>query len=309
MKALILGGGGFIGSHLVDQLLAGGHVVRVLDRLEERYRQTPRSVDYRLGEFGDTATLAEALQGVDVVYHLASTTVPGTSNLDPEADIAGNLVPTVRLLEQMVRLDVPRIVYLSSGGTVYGNPQHVPVAVGAPVNPLCSYGVVKLAAEHYLRMFQALYGLSPVILRASNPYGPRQGHLGVQGAIATFLDLMLEGEPIHVWGDGGQVRDYLYVRDLARLCVLVGESAATGTFNAGSGVGHSLNAVLDVIAETVGRRPTVDYTPARPLDVDTIVLDVDETATRFGWRAEVTLLDGMRMHWEWFRQCADRRRP
>jgi UDP-glucose 4-epimerase len=308
VKALILGGSGFIGSHLVDELLAGGHAVRVLDRVGERYRETPQGVDFRPGEYGDTAVLAEALQGIDVVYHLASTTVPSTSNLDPPADIIANLVPTVRLLEQMVDLGVPRIVYLSSGGTVYGNPEQVPVATGAPVKPQCSYGVVKVAAEHYLRMFQTLYGLAPVILRPSNPYGPRQGHLGVQGAIATFLDLMLRGEPIPVWGDGGQVRDYLYVRDLTRLCALVGASTVVGTFNAGSGTGYSLNAVLDVIADTVGERPTVHYSAARSLDVDTIVLDVVETAARFDWSAEVPLRDGIRTHWEWMAGRAEGRR-
>ena len=309
MKALVLGGGGFIGSHLVDDLLARDHTIRVLDRAEERYRQRPRSVDYRLGEYGDSAALAEALQGIDVVYHLASATVPSTSNLDPAADIASNLIPSVGLLEQMVRLGVPRIVYLSSGGTVYGNPERVPVAVGRPVNPLCSYGVVKVATEHYLHMFHELYGLSPLILRASNAYGPRQGHLGVQGAIATFLHRVLAGEPIQIWGDGHHVRDYLYVHDLARLCALAGESPAEGTFNAGSGIGYSLTAVLDIIAEVTGGLPDVRYGPSRSLDVEAVVLDVDETETRFSWRAEVGLREGIELHWEWMRHCADERRP
>ena len=214
MKALVLGGGGFLGSHLVDELLNRNHDVRVLDRAAEQHRATPRAVDYRLGDFADPAVTAEALQDVDTVYHLASTTVPSTSNLDPTADIRANLIPGVRLLEQLVRLDVPRIVFLSSGGTIYGNPKNVPVAVEHPANPRCSYGVVKIATEQYLHMFQELYGLSPTILRASNPYGPRQGRLGVQGAIATFLDRLIKTEPIRIWGDGSVVRDYLYVTDL-----------------------------------------------------------------------------------------------
>jgi len=289
--------------------LTRNHTIRVLDRAQERYRRSPRSVDYRLGEYGDSAVLAEALQGVDIVYHLASVTVPSTSNLDPPADIAANLIPSVRLLEQMVQLGVSRIVYLSSGGTVYGNPKQVPVAVGQPVNPLCSYGVVKVATEHYLHMFHELYCLSPLILRASNPYGPRQGHLDVQGAIATFLHRVIAGEPIQVWGDGHHVRDYLYVRDLARLCALVGDSPAVGTFNAGSGIGYSLNAVLDVIAEVTGELPDVRYGPSRSLDVDAVVLDVSETETRFDWRAEVGLREGVSLLWEWMGQCADLRRP
>jgi Nucleoside-diphosphate-sugar epimerases len=302
MKALVLGGGGFLGSHLVDELLNRDHDVRVLDRATEQYRTTPNEVDYRLGDFADPAVVAEALQDIDTVYHLASATVPSTSNLDPAADITANLVPGVRLLEQLVRLDVRRIVFLSSGGTVYGNPKQVPVAVEHPVSPLCSYGVVKLATEHYLHMFQELYGLSPTILRASNPYGPRQGHLGVQGAIATFLDRLFKGEPIRIWGDGRVVRDYLYVTDLARLCVLAGESANEGTYNAGSGIGYSLNAVLEAVEEVTGKHAEVRFGASRSLDVDRIVLDISVTESVFGWRPDVDLRDGIALHWAWVRQ-------
>lgn len=303
MKALVLGGGGFIGSHLVDELLRRGHKVRVLDRARERYRLTPGEVDYRLGDYGDSALVAEALQGVDTVYHLASATVPSTSNLDPGADVATNLIPSVRLFEQMVRLGVRRIIFLSSGGTVYGNPTHVPVAVTYPANPLCSYGVVKVATEHYLRMFQELHDMLPTILRASNPYGPRQGHLGVQGAIATFLDRLRVGEPVQVWGDGSVVRDYIYVSDLASLCVLAGESTMPGTYNAGSGMGCSLNDVLGVIAEVTGEQPEMHFAPSRALDVGRIVLDTSLTEAVFGWQPQVGLRDGIAKHWAWMRSC------
>lgn len=302
MRALVLGGGGFIGSHLVDELLRSSHDVRVLDTAADRYRQPPHAVEYRLGDYANAAVLAEALQDVDTVYHLASVTVPNTSNLDPSADITANLVPSVRLFEQMVRLDVSRVVFLSSGGTVYGNPAHIPVAVDHPVQPLCSYGVVKVATEHYLNMFHQLHGLSPLILRASNPYGPRQGHLGVQGVIATFLHRVLEGEPIQIWGDGHVVRDYVYVRDLARLCVLAGESHVEGTYNAGSGVGYSLNDVVEVVAEVTGLRPEVRYGPSRPIDVERIVLESSQTEIAFHWRPEIALRDGIALHWSWMRQ-------
>ena len=306
MRALVLGGGGFIGSHLVDELVLRHDEVRVLDRTLERHRQTPPVVDYRLGDYGDVAALAEALQDVDVVFHLASETVPSTSNLDPEADIAVNLIPTVRLLEQMVKIGVPRIVFLSSGGTVYGNTGSAAVPVGHPLQPLCSYGIVKVAIEHYVRMFHQLHGLSAVILRASNPYGPRQGHLGVQGAIATFLDRTLREQPIHVWGDGHHVRDYIYISDLARLCVLAGDSGLEGTYNAGGGVGHSVNQVLRVIADTTGRQPDVRYGPARALDVDGIVLDVTDTEAHFDWSPTVDLDEGVALHWEWVQRCSIR---
>ena len=302
MKALVLGGGGFLGSHLVDELLNRSHDVRVLDRAAEQYRTTPNAVDYRVGDFADPAVVAEALQDIDTVYHLASATVPSTSNLDPAADITANLITGVRLFEQLVRLDVRRIVFLSSGGTVYGNPKQVPVAVDHPVGPLCSYGVVKLATEHYLGMFQELYGLSPTILRASNPYGPRQGHLGVQGAIGSFLHRLLRGEPIRIWGDGSVVRDYVYVTDLARLCVLAGESTNEGTYHAGSGIGYSLHVVLETVKEVTGKHSEVRFEASRPLDVDSIVLDISATQSVFGWQPEVNLRDGIALHWAWLKQ-------
>ena len=176
MRALVLGGSGFIGSHLVDALLADGQRVRVFDRQPDRFRDALTGVDYRFGSLADVSDVAEALAGVDVVFHLVSTSVPSTSNLDPVADIEGNLVTAVQLLDQMTRLDVRRIVFLSSGGTVYGNPGTSPVTETDPLRPICSYGVVKVAIENYLFMYQDLHGIEPVILRPSNPIGPRQGH-------------------------------------------------------------------------------------------------------------------------------------
>lgn len=267
MRALVLGGNGFIGSHLVDLLLQRGHRVRVFDRSPNRYQAPYPDVDYRLGQFGDSAEIAEALQDIDVVFHLISTSVPSTSNLDPIADISGNLVATVQLLQQMGKLGIKRIVYLSSGGTVYGNPTIEPVPETHPLNPICSYGVVKIAIETYLSMFQQLYGLVPTVLRASNPFGPRQGHIGVQGVIPTFLTHLAKGDSLQIWGDGSVVRDYIYIADLVELAALAGESTAIGVFNAGSGSGYSLNEIIRVIGQISGRMVPVDYLPGRAFDV------------------------------------------
>jgi len=207
MRILVLGGNGFIGSHLVEALGARGHRLRVFDRCANPYGPPHADVDYRFGSFSDSAAVAEALHDVDVVYHLVSTSVPSTSNLDAIADIQTNLLTTVQLLQQMVRLNVRRIVFLSSGGTVYGNPMCDPVPESHPLHPICSYGVVKVAVEHYLGMFQHLHGIQPVVLRPSNPFGPRQGHLGVQGVIPTFLKRLADGERIQIWGDGSVVRN------------------------------------------------------------------------------------------------------
>lgn len=299
MRALVLGGNGFIGSHLVDALLADGHRVRVFDRQPDRFRQPLSDVDYRFGSLGDGPSVAEAIAGTDVVFHLASTSVPSTSNLDPVADLQGNLVPTVQLLDQMTRLGVRRLVFLSSGGTVYGNPTVSPVRETHPLRPICSYGVVKVAIENYLFMYQDLYGLEPVVLRPSNPVGPRQGHINVQGVIPTFLRRLLDGDPIEVWGDGTIVRDYVDIADLATLCVRAGSSDAVGVFNAGSGVGTSINDVISIIELVTDRRPSVTYQPGRSFDVQKVVLDSDLARRTFGWSPAIALEESVRRSWSW----------
>jgi UDP-glucose 4-epimerase len=299
MRALVLGGSGFIGSHLVDALRADGHRVRIFDRQPDRFRDELKGVDYRYGSLGDVADVAEALAGIDVVFHLVSTSVPSTSNLDPVADVQGNLVPAIQLLDQMRRLDVRRIVFLSSGGTVYGNPTTSPVTEAHSMNPICSYGVVKVAIENYLFMYRDLYGIEPIVVRPSNPVGPRQGHLGVQGVVPTFLRRLLDGDPITVWGDGTVVRDYIDISDLALLCARAGGSDAVGVFNAGSGVGTSIRDVLSIIESVTGRQAEVEYQPARQFDVQSIVLDNGLARRTFGWSPTVPLDESIRRLWSW----------
>jgi len=299
MRVLVLGGGGFIGSHLVDDLLAAGHKVRVYDRSADLYRSPFANVDYRFGDFSDSPSLAEALEGVEVVYHLISTTVPSTSNLDPVNDIQGNLINTVRLLQLMIHKNIRRIVYLSSGGTVYGIPKSVPIPESHPLRPICSYGVVKVAIENYLVMFHHLHGLEYVVLRASNPYGERQGHSGVQGVIGTFIEKLLAGESIEIWGDGSVVRDFIYVGDLVALCVLAGEKNVSGIYNAGSGVGYSINDVVGILSAVTGMRIAPDYKVGRGYDVSKITLDISGTKSMFDWLPLVGLENGIESTWRW----------
>jgi len=305
MNALVLGGNGFIGSHLVDSLIEAGHKVRVFDRFQERYRQPLADVDYVTGQLSDAISLAEALVDIDVVYHLVSTTVPSTSNMDPATDVRDNLLSTLVLLDQMLKVGVKRIVYLSSGGTVYGNPRSLPIAEDHPLNPICSYGIVKVAIENYLFMYQQLHGLKPIVLRPSNPFGPRQGHVGVQGLIATFLGKVKHGEPLHVWGDGSIVRDYFFVTDLAQLSVVAGESDVCGVFNVGYGSGTSVNQIIEAITEVTGIMPQVCYGPARSFDVHEVVLDIAKCRNTFNWEPKTALLEGIRAHWQWFGTIKD----
>jgi len=301
MKVLVLGGNGFIGSHVVDHLLAAGHKVRVFDRSPERYRDPLKQVEYRLGRFDDTFQVAEALDGVDVVCHLISSTVPGTSNLDPVVDVESNLVNTLKLLEQMRKKGLHRILYLSSGGAVYGNPVAMPIDENHPLNPISSYGVVKVSIEKYLNMYQQVYGFEPIILRPSNPYGSRQGHVGVQGLIGTLLAKAMAGETMEIWGDGSIVRDYMYVGDLACLCVKAFEGDVCGVFNAGSGEGHSINDIIAIIRDLTDTALDVRYSAGRSFDVKEVVLDIQRASRQFGWQSEMPILKGIRDQFMWLR--------
>lgn len=301
MRVLVLGGNGFIGSHILDALIQKGHKVRVFSRTQETYRLPLPEVEYIIGSFSDSPLLAEALEGVDAVFHLISSTVPSTSNIDPVGDIESNLINTVRLLQIMVKQDVKRIIYLSSGGTVYGIPEIVPIPENHPLKPICSYGVVKIAIENYLFMFQSLYGIKPTILRVSNPFGERQGHKGVQGVIGTFLYKAMVKEPIVIWGDGSIVRDFIYVNDLANLCARVLEIDTCGIFNVGSGDGISINKIIECIEDISGTKLTVNYKPHRSFDIPQVVLDISNTRNNFNWGPTTHFQQGVKKTWDWLK--------
>lgn len=305
MNVLVIGGTGFIGSHVVDHLVAAGCNVRVFDQAQEKFRTPLQNVEYVLGSFDDSSLLAESLQGIDMVYHLISTTVPSTSNLDPEFDIQTNLINTLHLLDLMRKNEIYRIVYLSSGGAVYGNAQHSPVKEDHQLNPICSYGIVKVAIENYLYMYQHLYDFRPVIIRPSNPYGPRQGHAGTQGLIGTFLNKILNHQTLEVWGDGSVVRDYVFIGDLANLCAAVAFSDAVGVFNAGSGVGHSINDVLNILNAIVDEDIVKKYKGARSFDVEHIVLDISRATECFDWKPEIKLEKGVSEYLKWIKSNKD----
>lgn len=301
LRVLVIGGCGFIGSHVVDRMLARGLRVRVLDRRPEAFRPPLDGVEYVPGDLADGSQLYEVLNGMDAVVHLASTTVPSTSNLDPIADINGNLVATVRLLHIMRETGPRKLVYLSSGGTVYGVPKNDQVTEDHPLHPISSYGIVKVAIENYLHMENQLHGLQYMTLRASNPYGPRQGHAGIQGIIGTHLWRIAGNEPIEIWGDGSVVRDFIHVTDLAELCTQAVESNAVGCFNAGSGSGTSITEIVEHVRKAVAREVEIIYKPGRSYDVPRIVLDINKAKKELNWAPRIALPEGIADTWNWIR--------
>jgi UDP-glucose 4-epimerase len=305
LNSLVLGGNGFIGGHLVRALLAEGNAVRIYDRNPNRFGAVPREAEYVEGELGNHGLIEKAVEDVEVVFHFVSTTLPKTSNDDPVFDVRSNLVDTLQLLETCVEAGVRKVVFASSGGTVYGPPQTIPISENHPTNPITSYGIVKLAVEKYLGLFEHLHRLDYAALRISNPYGPYQNPGGQQGVVPVFLHRLRTGHPVIIWGDGSVVRDYLYVSDLIEALKLAAEAETPQkVFNVGSGRGTSLNELVATIAEVTGERPAVQYLPGRALDVPANVLDVARARKELDWSPSIDLVEGVERTWGWIRALA-----
>ena len=297
MKIAVLGGGGFIGSAIVDRLLADGHCIRVFERPRiAPYRSfgAQEKVEWTHGDFMSQHDVRNAVRGVDAVMHLVSTTLPKSSNEDPIFDVQSNLVASIQLLRLMVEEHVGKIVFISSGGTVYGRPRYLPMDELHPTEPQVSYGITKLAIEKYLSMFHRLHGLKPVILRVANPYGMRQRVDTAQGAVAVFLDQALRGQPVEIWWDGSVERDYIHVSDVAEAFAraLTYEGAGQ-VFNVATGQGTSLNELLRIIEAVTGVHVKVSCKPGRPFDVPVSILDNRRAREELGWSPAIGLREGI----------------
>lgn len=303
-RCLVLGGRGFIGSHLVSALLKRGYFVRCFDRpniqpVNDTHWQNSRFELFE-GDLVSEADVAGALEGCDSCFHLVSTTLPKSSNADPVFDVESNILGTIRLLAQATRSGLKKIVFVSSGGTVYGVPDKIPILETHATDPVCSYGISKLAIEKYLHLFHVLHGLDYTVLRLANPFGEGQRVHASQGAVAVFLDKVLRGEPVEIWGDGSVVRDYIYIGDVVNALVAALErTTEQRLFNIGSGCGHTLNKLLQLIENVTGRLADRHYLPGRQFDVPANVLNIERAGKFLDWSPKVSLENGIRKFSDW----------
>lgn len=304
MRTLILGGSGFIGANFVDLLLDRGLYVVSYDR-DPPVVALGGVKEYALGDISDSDKISAVIVRHDIthVVHLVSTTLPSTSNLDIEFDIQSNLVSVIKILDLCVNHKIKKILYMSSGGTVYGITGEEPVDEFHATNPICSYGIVKLAIEKYLQLYHRLYGLQYSIVRAANPYGIGQRAKNGQGIIAAFVDRLLRDDPLTVWGDGTVTRDYIDVRDLVNLCELALKSELSDVYNAGSGVGVSVRQLIQNLFDCVGKSTDVNYLPARSVDVPTIVLNCDKAKSALAWTPNTPMAQGLADYVEWYKSA------
>lgn len=303
MKVVIFGGGGFIGSAIADRLLLDGHTLRIFERPRvEPYRTflDSEKVEWLTGDLLSQHDVSEAIEGMDAVVHLVSSTLPKSSNDDPIYDVQSNLVATLQMLNVMVQKKVMRIVFISSGGTVYGSPTYLPIDEKHPTDPHVSYGITKLAIEKYLLMYERMHGIKATILRVANPFGERQRIETAQGAVGVFLHKALSGQAIEIWGDGSVTRDYIYISDVAdAFARALSYKGKENVFNISSGQGKTINELIDIIEHTVGCPVVRRYLPARPFDVPVSVLSNELAKREFGWSPEVDLRSGISKTAKW----------
>ena len=307
-KTLILGAAGFIGTNLSRRLLEKGKRLLLFDRPGVSFApflqraQEDKAAQILSGSFSSLAKekteeeiRALRLSEAETVYHLISTTCPSNSNRDVAGEMEENLIATIRFLDACAKAGVKKVVFLSSGGTVYGREHTGICREEEEAFPITSYGVQKLAIEKILYLYREMYGLAYRILRLSNPHGPWQTPNGVQGAVTTFTYRALTGTPIEVYGDGSVVRDYIYIDDAVRGILNIAEGQGRSRlYNLGCGEGNTLLDVIEAIEEVLGKKPEVRFLPGRPVDVPVNVLDVSRYEADFGPLSPLPLAEGIR---------------
>jgi UDP-glucose 4-epimerase len=297
LRALVTGGAGFIGSHVVEALLARGDVVTILDDLSDGKRENvPDGARLVEGDIRDPAAIfAEAKP--EVCFHLAAQKDVRVSVARPDHDADVNILGTVRVLEAARELGA-QVVFSSTGGAIYGECEE-PAREDKKREPLAPYGTSKLAGEEYLAMYNRLHGSRHVSLRYGNVYGPRQDPHGEAGVVAIFFNRLIDGETPTIFGDGKQTRDYIYVGDVVR-ATLASQAVDGGVYNVGTGRETSVVELLDLCVRVAGKDVEPEFEPARPGELQRSVLDPGRAVDELGWRPERSLEEGLRETWEWF---------
>ncbi|MCX7877906.1 MAG: NAD-dependent epimerase/dehydratase family protein [Ignavibacteria bacterium] len=287
-KCIIYGGAGFIGSYIAEVLLKNNISVTIFDKKncsKKNINHIFDNITFVEGDFNNKIDIYESSQGHDYVVHLVSSTLPADSNLNPSYDIESNLLSSLNLFDCCVKHKIKKIIFISSGGTVYGNSVKIPIKETHPTNPLTSYGIIKLTIEKYLGLYNHLYGLDYKILRFANPFGPRQNPKLNQGLIAHMLYRIKNRQPLEIWGDGKNIRDYFSVKDAARAVRLaIEDKSPNRIYNIGSGKGLSVNQVILKFRQILNLNFRVKYVPSRKFDVKRNVLDISLARKCLKWK-------------------------
>lgn len=298
-RCLVLGGNGFIGSHLVDALAAQGHTVRAFGRFggdgQVRYASGD-AVEMYQGDFLNMGDIAAALEGIEYVFHFISTTTPATAENDPLIDVETNIHASIELFQLCAAKGVKRVIFASTGGAIYGLSDHTPCSEDDMPLPVSPYAIGKLTIEHYLRYFSVKHGLDSVILRISNPYGERQPLHRKQGVIPIFLQSIATNQPLTIMGDGSMVRDYIYVGDVANMVAgMFDHPAKHQVYNIGSGEGVSVSQLVEAVQQVSGKQAELVNVPVPSTFVSKVVLDTSRFSNEFSLKPQTDLASGLKL--------------
>ena len=301
---LVTGAAGFIGSHLVDRLLLDGHTVTGIDNLSSgKLDSLPKDFDLREMDIRDL-DVRHVISEInpDLIFHLAAQISVTVSTRQPQFDAEVNIGGALNIIEGIRALEDKdkKFIYITSGGTVYGEPEVIPVDEFTAAKPLSPYGASKLAVETYLPIYEKLAALDYTIIRLANVYGPRQDPHGEAGVVAIFTQAMLGGRSPNIFGDGSDKRDYVFVGDVVEAIVMASESERSGPFNVGTGIGTSTSKIFEIIARHCGYTNKPMHGPRRVGDIARISLDVSRAWKELGWRPNILLEDGLRTTVKWF---------
>lgn len=300
MNIILIGAAGFIGTNLIIELAKDSNNQITAVDCDRLFFETLENLNIpNLKTVVTPLTFDESfekiVEGHDIVYHLVSTTVPTTSNQHIAEELKSNAVFSANLFEACVKQNIKKVVFISSGGTVYGKEAKCPLNEKTPTNPITSYGVQKVTIEKLLYLYNYMYGLDYRIIRLANPYGPYQRPNGVLGAITTFTYKALQGEEIIVYGDGSVVRDFIYIDDAVRaIQKIVNGSDRYHTFNLGCGYGTSIKKALETVETALNLKLNVRYTAARKVDVPVNYLDIKRFETVYGALNPISLAEGVK---------------
>lgn len=305
MQALVTGGAGFIGSHLARQLHAAGHDVTVLDDLSTgQWTTLPADIAFIEGDVREHTTASDVLADYDVIYHLAALVSVPASIERPSESHAINVVGTLRILDA-ARAHDTRVI-LASSAAIYGHPQYTPIDEAHPTNPTSPYGVDKLAADHYTRLYHDLYDLDTVSIRPFNVYGPGQSSDGYAGVVTTFIEQALAGNDLTVHGDGSQSRDFVYVDDVVNTMLAAGDTEHVGqSFNIATGEAISIRELAETIQELTDTDSDIVHVEGREGDIEHSVADIGKARRELGFESEVGMEEGLEKTIEWYR-CNNR---
>jgi len=303
MNILILGGAGFIGKNLSLFLADNNHTIYVFDRAEADFSVFNKTrVKIIRGDFNDSKLLDQIFSSndIDIVIHLVASIIPETTFDGILSEVDQNLKGSMSLIDSMLRNGVKKIIFFSSGGTVYGNNGKSQNSETEQTDPVNSYGWIKLSIEKYIKMISVLNGLEYLIIRPSNPYGPFQNILARQGFVAVTLGKVLTDKPVEIWGDGNVIRDFIHITDLcAYISRLIELNKWNDIYNIGCGYGESLNNVLKVIENVTGKNISVNYKHSRNIDVKENVLITRKIEVHTGLKCKYSLHEGIISTWKW----------